>query len=275
MKMALGRGLDALIPDKGEEVINIDIDKIIPLESQPRKVFKDETIQELSISIKETGVLQPIIVTRFDSSDSYRLVAGERRLRAAKLAGLSTIPAIVKEVSPQKALEIALIENIQREDLNPLETAEALERLNREFNLSHEEISKKVGKDRTTVTNYLRILKLPEKVKSLIDGDKITLGHAKALLTVPDDTKKVEVAKKILRYSLSVRATEALCKRLLDKKTLKEPLHSPEIEEIEVKLTHALGMEVKIYHKERKGKVEIRYETLDELERLLSKLIKE
>lgn len=274
MKTALGKGLDALFPERGEDIINIDIDKIIPFEGQPRKVFKDDTILELSISIKETGILQPIIVTRYDNSDFFHLIAGERRLRAAKLAGLSKIPAIVKEVSHQRALEIALIENIQREDLNPIETAEALQRLHREFNLSQEEISKKVGKDRTTVANYLRVLKLPEEVKALIEGDKLTLGHAKALLTVEDDNKKIEIAKRISKYSLSVRATEALCKKLSKRKVPEERLLSPEIKEFEDKLTKNLGMEVQIHHKGKKGKVEIRYQTLDELRKLIFMLMK-
>ncbi len=274
MKTALGKGLDALFPERGEDIINIDIDKIIPFEGQPRKVFKDDTILELSISIKETGILQPIIVTRYNNSDFFHLIAGERRLRAAKLAGLSKIPAIVKEVSHQRALEIALIENIQREDLNPIETAEALQRLHREFNLSQEEISKKVGKDRTTVTNYLRVLKLPEEVKALIEGDKLTLGHAKALLTVEDDNKKIEIAKKISKYSLSVRATEALCKKLSKREVPEERLLSPEIKEFEDKLTKNLGMKVQIHHKGKKGKVEIRYQTLEELRKLILMLMK-
>jgi ParB family chromosome partitioning protein len=165
--MALGKGLEALIPEKGEEVIYLDVNRIFPGEQQPRKAFKDESLKELAASIKEKGVLQPVIVSRVGDG-TFRLVTGERRWRAAALAGLKKIPVLVRDVASRDSLEIALIENIQREDLNPMETAEAFRRLISDFSITQEELSDKVGKDRATIANYLRLLKLPGEIKSLI-----------------------------------------------------------------------------------------------------------
>lgn len=260
--MALGRGLNALLPQRADEIIHIDIDKIIPSGSQPRRVFRDDTLKELSASIKETGILQPIIVSK-SKGDLYRLIAGERRWRAAKLAGLTKIPALIKDVTPQSALEIALIENIQRDDLNPIETAEALQRLNEEFNLSQEDLSKKVGKDRSTISNYLRILRLPDEVKSYIDNNALSIGHAKALLTSQGENKQIEAAKKIIKYALSVRAAESLCKRLANPQIIEKTKKLPEITELEDKLINALKTKVKIRHKGQKGKIEIEYYSPD------------
>jgi ParB family chromosome partitioning protein len=168
MKTALGKGLSALIPEKEKgktrEILELDIKTITPNEYQPRRVFKDNTLNELVTSIREKGIIQPVIV-RKTANNLYQLIAGERRWRAAKLAGLARIPSIIKEAAPAESLEIALIENIQREDLNPLETAEAFQRLIKDFNLKHDDISRRVGKDRATITNYLRILKLPSEIK--------------------------------------------------------------------------------------------------------------
>lgn len=274
MKTALGRGLEALLPEKSEDVIKIDIEKIIPNEHQPRKIFKDITIKELSASIKEKGVLQPIIVSRAESG-IFRLIAGERRWRAATLAGLKKIPALIKDVSSQDAIEIALIENIQREDLNPLETAEAFDGLLKDFRLTQEVLSNRVGKDRATIANYLRILKLPEEIKSFINNDDLSIGHAKALLAIENRQKQIEAAKNIIKKGLSVRATEAICKRLslpLQPKKKKEKL--PEVADLEDRLTRSLGTKVKIHHKDKKGKIEIEYYSLDELDRLLEILVK-
>ncbi len=273
MKMALGRGLNALLPHRGDEIIQIDIEKIVPSENQPRRVFRDETLKELSASIKETGILQPIIVSKFDG-DFYQLIAGERRWRAAKLAGLTTIPSLIKDVTPQAALEIALIENIQREDLNPIETAEALQRLNEEFNLSQEDLSKKVGKDRSTISNYLRILKLPEEVKSYIDSDALSIGHAKAILTLHEKNKQVEAAKKIIKNALSVRAAEVLCKRLSSEQIVEKSKQLPEVVELEDKLIKALKTKVRIRHKGQRGKIEIEYYSPEELDRLINIFLK-
>lgn len=275
MKAALGKGLEALLPEKGEEVIRLEIEKIIPNQHQPRKIFKDEALKELSTSIKEKGVIQPVIVSRVGDG-TFRLIAGERRWRAATLAGLKKIPALIKDVSSQDAIEIALIENIQREELNAVETAEAFNRLLKEFNLTQEELSQRVGKDRATIANYLRILKLPDEIKAFINTDSISIGHAKALLTLENRQKQIEAAKEIIKKGLSVREAEALCKRLsqpVKPKKKKEKL--PEVADLEHKLTRSLGTKVKINHKDKRGKIEIEYYSLDELDRLLEILLQQ
>lgn len=274
MKAALGRGLDALLPERGDEVIQIDINNILPSESQPRKVFRDEALKELSASIKEKGILQPVIVSRLEDG-FFRLIAGERRWRASRLAGLAKIPALIKDVSSQAALEIALIENIQREELNPIETAEALQRLHGEFNLSQEDLSKRVGKDRSTIANYLRILKLPAEIKSYINDNILSIGHAKVVLSLQSKQKQIEAAKKIVKHALSVRAAEALCKRLSDEQPIEKKEKLPEVADLEDKLIKALGTKVRIHHKGKKGKIEIEYYSLDELDRLLELFLKE
>ncbi|MGO9015610.1 MAG: ParB/RepB/Spo0J family partition protein [Dissulfurispiraceae bacterium] len=277
MKTALGRGLEALLPEKGEEVIKIDIEKILPNEQQPRKVFDNEALKDLSDSIKEKGVLQPVIVSRVGDG-TFRLIAGERRWRAAHVAGLKKIPALVKETSSQDSLEIALIENIQREDLNPIETAGALSRLTTDYNLTQEALSRRVGKDRATIANYLRILKLPDEVKSFINSNSLSLGHAKAILAVDGAQKQVEAAREIVKGGLSVRATEALCKKLSgpsQPKVKKKQDKLPEVADLENRLTQALGTKVRIKHKEKRGQIEIDYYSLDELDRLLEVLLQE
>ncbi|MBZ0157803.1 MAG: ParB/RepB/Spo0J family partition protein [Alphaproteobacteria bacterium] len=277
MKTALGKGLEALLPEKGDEVIKIDIDKIQPNEYQPRKVFRDEALQDLSASIKEKGVLQPVIVSRLKDG-SFRLIAGERRWRAATLAGLKKIPALIKDVSSQDAIEIALIENIQREELNPIETADALQRLLKEFNLTQEALSQRVSKDRATIANYLRILKLPDEIKALINNSSLTMGHAKALLSLESRQKQIEAANQIISGGLSVRAAEALCKKLAEgpqPKAKRKREKLPEVEELENKLIRSLGTKVRIQHKAKRGKIEIEYYSLDELDRLLEILLPE
>lgn len=275
MKTALGKGLSALIPEKAVTLgINeIDINTISPNEYQPRKAFKDSTLQELINSIRTRGVIQPIIVRKV-SDDSYQLIAGERRWRAAKAAGLTTVPAIIKDVAPQESLELALIENIQREDLNPIETAEAFQRLINDFSLTHDELSEKVGKDRTTVTNYLRILKLPSDVKSWVAEGSLSMGHAKALLQIEDLVLQVEVAKRIIHEGLSVREAEALSKKASLSGTLSKKTHhvlrDPNITSLEEKLMHSLGTKVRLRHKGKNGgRIEIDYYSLEELDRLL------
>lgn len=272
MKAALGRGLESLLPEKGDEVIQIDVNDILPHEEQPRKFFKDESLTELSDSIKEKGILQPVIVSKLGDR-KYRLIAGERRLRAAKLAGLVKIPALIKDVSSQAALEIALIENIQREDLKPIETADALNRLYKEFNLSQEDISRKIGKDRSTIANYLRIHKLPDEIKSLINDNDLTVGHAKAILSIEGKQKQLEATKKIIKNALSVRAAEALSKKLAAINEAQQKEKLPEVIELEDKLIKSLGTKVKIHHKGNKGKIEIEYHSLEDLDRLLEILI--
>jgi ParB family chromosome partitioning protein len=284
MKPALGKGLSALIPQKEKvkekvntrEILDLDIRSIKPNEYQPRRVFKDAALNDLVASIKEKGVIQPVIV-RTSSDNSYELIAGERRLRAAALAGLTVIPAIVKEAAPVEALELALIENIQREDLNPLETAEAFYRLIKEFNLTHDDLSQKVGKDRATVTNYLRILKLPLDIKKWIAEGSLSIGHAKALLQVENQRLQLEIAAKIIKNGLSVREAEALSKKGASPRASGSNLQSSkdaQIASLEEKLIHSLGTKVRLIHKSNKrGRIEIDYFSLEELDRLLEILI--
>lgn len=274
MKTALGRGLESLLPEKGEDIIRIEVEKILPNERQPRKIFRDEALKELSASIKEKGVLQPVIVTR-NGDGTFRLIAGERRWRAASLAGLKKIPALVKDVSTQDAVEIALIENIQREELNPIETAEAFQRLIGEFRMTQEDLSKRVAKDRATVANYLRILKLPAEIKTFVNDGSLSIGHAKALLSLEAGPKQTAAAREAVKKGLSVRETESLCKKLsrpLQPKKKKEKM--PEVADLEDKLTRSLGTKVKVEHKGKGGKIEIEYYSLDQLDGLLEILIR-
>ncbi|KAF0143301.1 MAG: chromosome partitioning protein ParB family [Nitrospirae bacterium] len=277
MKTALGKGLEALIPEKGEEVLYLEINRIFPGGEQPRKTFRDSSLKELAVSIKEKGVLQPVIVSRLGDG-SFRLVAGERRWRASQLAGLKKIPAIVKNVASKDALEIALIENIQREDLNPVETAEAFSKLLKEFNLTQEELSEKVGKERATVANYLRLLRLPEEIKSLISDGSLSMGHARAVLSIEGRAHQIEAVRKIITKGLSVREAEALAKNIslagIKKPKSHKAQKAPEIASLEDKLIKSLGTKVRIHHKGKKGgKIEIEYYSLDELDRLLDILL--
>jgi ParB family chromosome partitioning protein len=271
MKKALGKGLESLIPKKEEILQEIEIERIIPGVSQPRTDFNEETLKELAQSIKEKGIIQPIVVSRVGDG-TFRIIAGERRWRASKIAGLEKIPAVIKDVSPIEAVEIALIENIQREDLDPVETATAFDKLIREFNLTQEELSTRVGKDRATIANYLRILKLPDEVKHYLKQGTITMGHAKAILSIEDTQKQIEIANMVAKKSLSVRQTEELVKKTDKPKLLKEKL--AEIEELEDRLTSELGSKVKILHKGKKGKLEIFYNSLDELDGILQRIFK-
>ncbi len=275
MKTALGRGIEALLPERPEEVIRLDIDRILPGDHQPRKVFRDESLKELAESIKEKGVIQPVIVTRVGDG-TFKLIAGERRLRAARLAGLKKIPAIIKDLASRDALEIALIENIQREDLDPLETALAFERLKNEFNLTQEEIAKKVGKDRASVANYLRLLTLPEEIKKMLHDGSLSFGHAKAILSIPERSSQIEAARKIIKEGLTVRQAEELSHRLSSTSFKKNKKHSPRdpnISSLEDKLKKALGTNVRIIHRGKKGRIEISYNSLEEFDRLLEILL--
>lgn len=286
MKPALGKGLSALIPasEKSKkastgtiEILDLNIKSIVPNEYQPRRIFNDGALNDLISSIKEKGIIQPIIVRK--STDSkYELIAGERRWRAATSIGLATIPAIVKDAAPVEALELALIENIQREDLNPLETAEAFERLIQDFNLTHEDLSQKVGKDRATVSNYLRILKLPADIKKWMVSGSLTIGHAKALLQVENQSLQIEIARKVIKNGLSVRETEALCRKSAStgsSRTKVKSSRDPQIVSLEESLMHSLGTKVRLLHRSNKkgGKIEIDYFSLEELDRLLEVLI--
>jgi ParB family chromosome partitioning protein len=272
VKTALGKGLDALIPDRGDNIIQVDVDRVLPGKQQPRKVFNEGALTELSASIKEKGVLQPILVSR-TGDGTFNLIAGERRWRASVLAGLKKIPAIVKNVDSRDALEMALIENIQREELNPIETAEGFHRLLEEFNLTQEELADKVGKERATVANYLRLLRLPPEVKDMIDAGKLSMGHARALLAIENRLVQIEAARKIIKKRLSVRETELLAKKTTKPAKINGE-QDPQIASLEEKLIRHLATKVHLIQKnKRKGKIEIEYYSLEELDRLLDILL--
>lgn len=272
MKAALGKGLDALIPDKGTEVVELDIRKIKPGKEQPRKVFHEGSLKELAASIKEKGVLQPVLVARAGDG-SFGLIAGERRLRAAQLAGLEKIPAIVRQTDPEDSLEVALIENIQREDLGPIETAEAFKRLMKEHGFTQERLADRVGKERATVANYLRLLKLPAEVKKLINDGALGMGHARAVLSVEGRAAQVALAGKIIKGGLSVRQAEALARKRPASKSKPRKKEDPHVRDLEEKLIRSLGTKVRVRHAGKRGKIEIEYYSLEELDRLLEVLL--
>jgi len=272
MKKGLGKGLGALIStgetdDKG--VCELRINQIEPNTEQPRKLFDEEKLKTLAESIKKHGVVQPIIV-RKEEGDVYRIVAGERRWRAARIAGLNAIPAIVKDFSDRERMEIALIENLQREDLNPIEEAEAYERLIKDYNLTQEQISEIVGKSRPAIANSLRLLSLSKKVKEYIIEEKLTSGHARALIPIEDEKLQVSAAEEVIRRNLNVRDTEKLVKSFLEgnKKKPKKVLDEHYLE-IEEKLKNIFGTKVKLLANKKRGKILIEYYSNEELERIL------
>ena len=292
-KAGLGKGLDSLItnkvapakpataetPKKNEKVIEgilMDIKKVEPNREQPRKNFDEDALIELSESIKQFGVLQPLLVQ--DKKGYYEIIAGERRWRAAKLAGLKEVPVIIKDLTDQEVVEIALIENIQRENLNPIEEAIAYKRLLTEFNLKQDEVAERVSKSRTAVTNSMRLLKLDEKVQQMVIDDMLTTGHARALLGIDDQEKQYQTAQKIFDEKLSVRETEKLVKKIQQEKeedkSKKEVRLDPKMAailgDLEETMKVILGTKVAINQKdEKKGKIEIEYYSMDELDRII------
>ncbi|MDF2839528.1 MAG: parB-like partition protein [Clostridia bacterium] len=275
-KNGLGKGLGALIRENEKEVTasvtELKITELEANQSQPRRFFDDQAMQELSGSIKEHGVVQPIIVRKLD--DSYQIVAGERRWRAARLAGLKTVPVVIKDYSNVQVMEIALIENLQRQDLNSIEEALAYKSLMEEHNMTQENISDKIGKSRSAIANTLRLLNLPEEIKNMVVQGKISAGHARALLTIEDKKKQVEIAQKIIDQQLNVRDIEKLVMQKDVKEEKKENKKDVEIIELEDRLKKALATKVSIIHKKNKGKIEIEYYSNDDLERILELLQK-
>jgi len=279
VKNVLGRGLEALIASKPKETTLaetkeavganfITIDKIVTSSTQPRINFNKQKMAELIMSVKEKGVVEPILVR--PKNDKYEIIAGERRWRAATEAGFDTIPVIIKDVSDKEALEMSLIENIQREDLNPLEEAKAYRFLMDEYKITHEEISKVLGKDRSTVSNTIRLLKLPDVIQEEIRNENLTMGHARALLSLEDAAKQKLIAKKIVKKGLSVRATELLVKRDIGAPIKpKEKQRDPHLSRIAEELQHLFGTKVSIIGKSNKGKIEITYYSDDDLSRIL------
>jgi ParB family chromosome partitioning protein len=272
-KSPLGKGLGALIPDidissSSNGVMEIDINEIEANDDQPRKKFDEEKLQQLSDSIKEHGIVQPVIVKK--EGQFYKLIAGERRWRAARLAGLKTIPAITKDFSEKEIMEISLIENLQREDLNPIEEAEAYNKLISEFSMTQDEVAVRVGKSRPAVSNVLRLLNLDKRVREYVIDGVLTEGHARTLIAIQNNETQYDVAKKIIDDNLNVRQTEKLVKSILSKKKKVvrkvEPLFITGIQE---RLESTLGTKVTISHGRKKGKIEIEYYSLDDLDRIM------
>lgn len=288
-KGGLGKGLDSMIPDKigkaareGGEVVKpdtmMDISKVEPNREQPRKNFDEDALLELSESIKQFGVIQPLIVQ--DRKTYYEIIAGERRWRAAKMAGLKEIPVIIKDYTDQEIMEISLIENIQREDLNPIEEALAYKRLLTEFNLKQDEVAERVSKSRTAVTNSMRLLKLNEKVQQMLIDDMLSTGHARALLAIEDEDEQYNLAQKIFDEKMSVRDVEKLVKKLQKEKTEKpkEQERTDQSTEqmqaiyhdLEERMKRIFGTKVCITSKDmKKGKIEIEYYSPDELDHIV------
>jgi len=277
-KKVLGRGLGALIPQRGDVdplrdgLAQIPITQITPNPYQPRKAFNEASIEELARSVREHGIVQPIVVTR--TSDShYRLIAGERRLRAAQRAGLQTVPAVIKELLKEgDSLQIALIENVQREDLNPIEEAGAYHQLHDEFGLTQEEISRRVGKERSTVANFLRLLRLPDSVKELLAAGQLTMGHARALLSVESAKRQEQLAERVVKSNLNVRQTEMLAATTSAKPVKRAKPKDVFTRDAEEKLTRSLRTKVDIDRRRRGGVIHIRFASEDDLIRIFDEL---
>ncbi len=294
----LGKGLDSLIPDNGkvpesgrktkvvEKVIEkivekpsevkLKINQIEPNREQPRKKFDEQALEELADSIRQFGILQPLIVQ--EKEKYYEIIAGERRWRAAKLVGLKEIPVVIRKMSEQEMVEISLIENIQRENLNPIEEAAAYKRLLEEFHLTQEEIAERVAKSRTAVTNSMRLLKLDERVQQMVVDEMLSTGHARALLAVEDPELQFQTANKIYNERLSVREVEKLVKNIGKEKSSKKEKNFQQeavFQDLEEKMKVSLGTKVSINRKDdKKGRIEIEYYSMEELERLMEILIK-
>jgi ParB family transcriptional regulator, chromosome partitioning protein len=267
---ALGRGLSALIPDAPaapERTFDVDIDLIRPNRFQPRTSMDDERLEDLARSIRANGVIQPIVVRRV--GDGFDLVAGERRWRASQRAGLLKIPVVVREIPEDKLLAVALIENIQREDLNPIEEAHAYRRLADEFSLTQEQIAESVGKDRSSIANYVRLLKLPNEVRECVASGGLSMGHARALAGISDEAALLRVARDVIGRQLSVRETEALVRKDSAPPAEKEePAKDVHTRAAEEQLRFAMGTRVRIVRKGKRGRIEIDFTSEDELQRI-------
>jgi ParB family transcriptional regulator, chromosome partitioning protein len=291
-KRALGRGLDALLPaaraespkatPQGAGFLHCPVEKLTPQKGQPRQHFDEEELAELTHSIREHGVLQPILVRRLPSPsgephrDRFEIIAGERRWRAAQKAGLHEVPVVVKDTSPAVAFELALLENIQRADLNPIEVAESYDRLIQEHQYSHDTLATRIGKERSTITNVLRLLKLPPRVRTLVISRELSEGHARALLGAPNADVLTDVAEKVIRGKLSVRKAEELIrksKNSRDKTEAKDEKaragKSAAVRDLETRLARRFGTRVEVRDADGTGEVAIHYGSLDELDRVL------
>jgi ParB family chromosome partitioning protein len=284
VKKVLGRGLDVLIPreaagaesQRGAAVQSVPTAKIRPNPRQPRRQFNDERLAELAHSIQEKGIIEPLIVRQAEG-DEFELIAGERRLRAAQLAGLEEVPVLLRRSADRESLEIALIENLQREDLNPVDEARAYLRLSEEFGRTHAEISQEVGKDRTTVTNLLRILRLPQGVLDDVSRGTLSVGHARVLLGVEDPGRQSDLARRMVAEGWNVRQAERFVSQINKPARTRSskpgtPSRGGDVVRIEEALRYALGAEVHLDHGAKGGRIEICYESNEELERILEVL---
>jgi ParB family chromosome partitioning protein len=281
-RKALGKGLSALLPQRAPlapaprqesptgSARAVPLDHIDPNPLQPRAQFDQGRIAELAESIRANGIIQPLIVRHY--GERFQLVAGERRLRAAKVAGLSEVPVVIQDFADDQLLQLALIENIQREDLNPIETAQAFERLASDLNLTHEEIAHRTGKDRTTITNLIRLLRLPEPIQLLLAERRLHMGHARAILGLPNEEKQIEVANRAAAHGQSVRDVERIVRRLTDERESTNPEARPQDPNVKAavkQLEETLGTRVRIVEKsEQRGRIEIEYYSQDDLQRI-------
>jgi ParB family chromosome partitioning protein len=280
-RRALGRGLDALLPAApppsygDKSVFACPVEKIVPQKGQPRQRFDAQKLEELAVSIREHGLIEPLVVRRVPGADQFELIAGERRWRALQRAGVREALVVVKDVSPEAAFELALIENVQREDLNAIELAEAYERLLRDHGYTQEALADRVGKDRTTVANVLRLLRLPARVRARVVSSQLSEGHARALLGAGDAGAIEQLAERVVHGGLSVRATEALVRAHAKAGAGHKDAHkkSPSVRDLEQRLGRALGTKVEVRDRGNKGEVVIPYADLDALDRLIEKLL--
>jgi ParB family chromosome partitioning protein len=275
MKRALGKGLGVFLPDdygilKDERYAEVEIDEVLPNPEQPRLRFDPKSIDELAQSIRESGIIQPIVVV--PDGENYRLVVGERRWRAAQKAGLKKIPVLIRAIPRDRQLEISLTENLHREDLNPLEVANVYQRMIQELNYTQEELADRVGKDRTSVTNYLRILNLPKVVQEYLSENKISMGHARALAALENPESQVTLAQEIIRRDLSVREVEKRVSSHKKHRAAKKPDFDADLRAVEEDLIRMLGTKVWISGNRKKGTIRIAYFSMDELNRIYDRV---
>lgn len=287
-KKVLGRGLETLLPASrttviptihatqmtGDVVKEISVELIDRNPYQTRTKFAEDALNELAASIKASGVVQPIVV-RPETSGRYQLIAGERRWMASQRAGKTTVPAIIRQVSNEQAMEMTIVENLQREDLNPMEQAHAYERLGREFGLTQEQMAQRTGKDRSSVSNFLRLLKLPSEVQLLLEEEKLTFGHAKALMGLDSPEATIRLAQRVVQLSMSVRQAEGAVNNLMNpepKHEKPERVVDPNVREAERELQQVLGVKVTITDKQGKGKIQLEYKSLEDFDRIVDAL---
>jgi ParB family transcriptional regulator, chromosome partitioning protein len=279
-RQALGKGLSTLLRDRessnDRELLELDVDLLEPNRYQPRQIFSEDRLEDLAQSIKTHGIIQPIVARRH--GDRYQIVAGERRWRAAQRLGLPKVPVLVKVIGDERLLEASLIENIQRENLNPIEEAKAYQRLSQEFNLTQEDLAERTGKDRSTVTNFLRLLKLPEDIQDLVLQERLSMGHARALLALDNPADQRDLAGRCLHNGWSVRQLETTISHLKTGQPQLKPEPKrldPNVKAAVEKLESALGTRVRIVEKKKRGQIEIEYYSQEELQRLYEYLVRE